>query len=556
MKNILFIVAIIITAQYAKAQQGFAFRVNLCDKVGGLTLADSATFLTQKSLDRRANQGIVVNNTDIPVVQSYIDSVMAVSNAVKLHNRSRWFNQIVVITYDSSKANDIANLSFVCGTKLVAIYNNYTPKTDVAVGLSAKKFPKVEPIPANKTLGDPAYYGLTYQQVNMIQADCLHDQGFKGEGVTIAVIDAGFRRANSHSQFDSLNNSGRYLGTYNFVYDTSDVYNVNNDHGTNVMSVIIGEDPGSFIGTAPKANMYALLSEDIRSEQPIEEDNWLSAAEWADSMGADMINGSLGYNEFSSPHANYTWANDFDGNTTLIARTANMAVSKGIFTCLAQGNSGGSAWHYMLTPADADSAYSVGSVDGSGAWANSGYGPNADGQTKPNGMAIGKSAVLIGGNGLPGVSNGSSFASPILAGGIACLWQAFPDKTESQIRHLVMLVSDRYTAPNNTHGFGIPNLCLAYNLTLGTDEFEYFNENALEVYPNPSTGKFSIRVKQNLLPYNFELFDMEGRKISELSNITNLVYSNSVLENLPKGNYMIKVISKSGVEHSSILNKN
>ena len=369
MKKTFFLFSIIILSLGAKvsAQTGYAFRVNFQDKVGSLTIADSLQFLSQKALDRRSKQSISLDNTDLPVVQTYIDSVMAVSNAVKLHNRSKWFNQIVIITYDSNLATAVQALPFVTSTKLVARYSNYTPKTDdKPIGLSAKKFPgKIEPI-SQKTTGDPAYYGLTYQQVNMLQADCLHDLGYQGQGITIAVLDAGFKYSNTHTQFDSLNNSGRFLATYNFVKDTSYVYNVNYDHGTNVMGLIIGEDPGSYIGTAPKSNIYALLTEDVFSEQPIEEDNWLSAAEWADSAGVDMINGSLGYNQFDAPHASYTYAADFDGNTTLVARAANMAVSKGIFTCIAQGNAGGQTWHYMYTPADADSAFSVGSVDGSG----------------------------------------------------------------------------------------------------------------------------------------------------------------------------------------------
>ncbi len=552
MKRVLFIVSLFFLAQSVTAQTGYAFRVKLCDKNGGLTIADSLQFLSQKSLDRRSRQGITLDTTDLPVVQMYVDSVMRVANAVKLHNRSKWFNQIVVITYDSSKISDVLNIPFVCGAKLVAEYLNYTPKTEVNPdALSARKFPTVEPI-TNKTTGDPSYYGITYQQINMLKADCLHDLGFRGEGMTVAVLDAGFNHSDTHTQFDSLRNSGRFLGTYNFVKDTTDILTVSNDHGTNVMSIIISEDSGSYVGIAPKVNMYALMTEDIFTEQPIEEDNWLSAAEWADSAGVDIINGSLGYNEFYAPHQSYTYSADFDGNTTLIARAANMAVSKGIFTCVAQGNTGAQTWHYMLTPADADSAYSVGSVDGSGAWSQSGYGPNADGQIKPNGVALGKSTALIGGNGLPGVSNGSSFASPLIAGAVACLWQAFPEKTESQIRHLVMQVSDRYTTPNNTNGYGMPNFCMAYNLTLGTDDFENESQSTFKVYPNPNNGSFSIRVKQSAIPYGFEMYDVNGKVIGKLSNINNLIYRNEQLTNLPAGTYFIKIRSKKGVEQTVI----
>ena len=538
----------------ASAQTGYAFRVKFANKNGGLTIADSLQFLSQKSLDRRSRQGILVDNTDIPVVQAYIDSVMSRTNAVKLVNRSRWFNQIVVVTFDSAKINDALSLPFVTSAKLVAEYINYSPKTEVAAqGLSARKFPKITYDGSFKTTGDPNYYNKSWQQIHINNGDFLHDQGLKGQGMTIAVLDAGFMHTSTHTQFDSLRNEGRLLGQYTFVWDTTFVYQTSNDHGTNVTGLIIGEDPGSYIGSAPKANIYQLMTEDIRSEQPIEEDNWLSGAEYADSAGADIINGSLGYNEFYAPHASYTYANDFDGNTTLAARAANMAVSKGIFTCVAQGNSGLSAWKFMLTPADADSAYSVGSVDSFKVWSDSGFGPNADGQVKPNGMAMGKRVSLVGANGQIGQSNGSSFASPLIAGMVACLWQGLRNYTESQIRHLVMQVSDRYTNPDSTNGFGIPDFKLAYNLATGVDEFENEHKVDYKLYPNPTTGSFSLRVKQSFLPYDFELYNVSGQKVSELKGINNIVYSNHVLRTLPTGTYFVKMKSSKGEVSSTVL---
>ncbi len=554
MKKLLVIATLILFTNAAQAQTAYAFRVKFADKNGSLSFADSLQFLSQKSIDRRAKQGIMLDSTDLPVVHQYIDSTMQVANAVKLHNRSKWLNQIVIVTYDSNKINDVANLPFVSGVMLVAEYFNYTPKTDVATGLSARKFPVVTPL-QQKTLGDPAYYGLTFQQINIHNGDYLHDQGYRGQGMTIAVLDAGFKYTDTHTQFDSLRNEGRLLGTFNFVNDTTHVLNINNDHGTNVTGLIIGEDPGSYIGAAPKANIYQLVTEDIRTEQPIEEDNWLSGAEWADSAGADIINGSLGYNEYSAPHASYTWANDLDGNSTVIAQAANMAVGKGIFTCVAQGNSGAAPWHYMLTPADADSAYSVGSVDGSGAWATSGYGPNADSQIKPNGVAMGKDVMLIGGNGLPGTSNGSSFASPLLAGLVSCLWQGLPTYSESQIRHLVMQCSDRFSNPNNTHGFGIPDFRLAYNVATGIDEFESQQQKVYDLYPNPTSGTFSIRVKQSFLPYDVAVYDYQGRVVSQLRNINNLIYNNHVLQQEASGMYFINLRSKEGQVYQTKLIK-
>ncbi len=556
-KKILLVCFVCFSAIGVKAQTGYAFRISFADKVGSLTYADSLQFLSQKALDRRSAQGIALNPTDLPLVKAYVDSAMLKLNALKLHNRSKWFNQIVAITYDSARIIDVLNLPFVSSVKLVAIYANYSQKNSVISQLSARKFAEVTTNILNnssqKTLGDTSYYSNSYRQITINNGDFLHDQGLKGEGMTIAVLDAGFRFANQHTQFDSLNNSGRLLSTYSFVRDTTDVYTTINDHGTNVAGLIAAQDSGSYIGSAINANMHLLVTEDELSEQPIEEDNWLSGAEYADSVGADIINGSLGYNEFDAPHASYTWQNDLTGNKTQIAQAANMAVSKGIFTCLAQGNSGMAVWHYMLTPADADSAYSVGSVDSFKQWSDSGYGPNADGQTKPNGMAMGKRVSLVGGNGLIGTANGSSFASPLIAGMVACLWQGCPTKTESEIRHLVMQVSDRFTSPTYIHGFGIPNFELAYNIATGIDEFELKHKTNFQVYPNPTNGSFSIRVKQTFLPYDFELYDAGGRKVGSLENINNFVYENQLLNNLPTGTYFIRLNSNGRIEQTKLI---
>jgi hypothetical protein len=230
-----------------------------------------------------------------------------------------------------------------------------------------------------------------------MQGDFLHDLGYKGQGMDIAVFDVNFRFTNTCPAYDSLNADNRVKDVYNFARDTPYVYatTIPNEHGMNVLGCMAANIPGTYVGTAPLANFYLYITEDWLSEQPIEEDNWLSAAERADSVGVYVINSSLGYNTYPDlPSAAYTY-NDLDGNTCLISKAANKAVSKGMFVVNAEGNEGAAAWHYMLPPADADSVYSVGTVDGSGNWGNSGYGPTFDGRTKPDGCAMGKGAMLI-----------------------------------------------------------------------------------------------------------------------------------------------------------------
>lgn len=232
------------------AAPAYAFRVTFKNKNGTLSFADSSSFLTPKALQRRSKQGIMLDSSDLPVVQSYIDTVMQTGSAVKLHNVSKWFNQIVVITYDSSKVHSIAALPMVASVKLVARYANGIWKTDET---PVKKLPEVEN-ELNKTTGTSAYYGVSFQQMDIIQVDCLHDMGYRGEGMDIAILDDNFRYTNTCPVFDSIFIENRVKDTWSFIRDTSWVYvNVPNHHGMNVLSNIASNIPGTFVGSAPKA---------------------------------------------------------------------------------------------------------------------------------------------------------------------------------------------------------------------------------------------------------------------------------------------------------------
>lgn len=536
-----------------QATPAFAYRVKFKDKNGTLTFADSLQFLSPKALERRSKQGIGLDSTDLPVVKAYIDSVMNVSSASRLQSVSKWFNQIVVITFDSSAISAISALPMVESVKLVARYGNGIFKADESI----KKFPEVQPLQM-KTAGTSADYGLTFQQVDMIDADCLHDLGFRGQNMDIAVLDANFRYANTCAAYDSLQQQNRVKDTYNFARDTSFVYatSIATSHGMNVLGCMAANIPGTYVGTAPSANYFLYITEDMLTEAPIEEDNWLMAAERADSIGVYLINSSLGYNYYNAPLGSDSYNYSMmDGKTSLIARAANMAVAKGIFVVNAQGNEGYSAWHYLLTPSDGDSVYSVGSVDGSGIWAGSGYGPTVDGQIKPDGCAMGKATSLIGDNCSVGAANGSSFAAPVLCGGIACLWQALPNLTAWQLRNLVRMSSDRYTNPNNTQGFGIPNLCTAYQIALGTSNVEHF-DYLFALYPNPVVDGFTIRsydaANRNI---ELEIYDIQGRKIAHESKLnTTVIYSNA-LQNQSAGEYILTIKTDKKVYTTKLIKK-
>lgn len=523
----------------AHAAPAYAYRVTFKDKNGTLSFADSLQFLSQKALQRRAFQGIPLDSTDLPVVQAYIDTVMQTSNALRLHTVSKWFNQVVIICSDSMKRVALEALPMVANVKLVARFGNgvFKPNPD------SKKFPEVEPGTAlNKTTGNSAYYGLSYQQVDLIQADCLHDLGFRGDSMDIAVFDINFRYTNTCIAFDSLRQQQRIKDVYNFCRDTAWVFNpsIPSSHGMNVLGCMAANWPGTYVGTAPTANYFLYITEDNLVEQPIEEDNWLAAAERSDSAGVYIINSSLGYNQFDNVLSsnNYTYA-DMNGQVSLIARAANKAVSKGIFVVNAQGNEGFSAWHYLLTPADGDSVYAVGMVDGSGIWGGSGYGPTSDGQIKPDGMALGKGAGLIGDNCQVGFANGSSFASPIMSGAIACLWQANPTLPVWKLRNIIRMSSDRYNNVNNTHGFGIPNFCTAYGIATGTSEVLSI-DHRYAIFPNPSSSSFTIKAYEGADPmYAVRMYDATGRLVFSDASQSSRMRTIQNLEQLTPGTYTV-----------------
>jgi len=543
MRNLLslLILCTCVCTEIKSAVPAYAFRVHFKDKNGTLPFSDSLLFLSQKSLDRRSAQGIALDSTDLPVVSSYITQVMTTAAAVRLHNVSKWFNQIVIITNDSSKVNDIAALPMVDQVKLVARYPSGIYKTS---GKTSWEKEEDDLVPTPKTRGSSTYYGLAFQQIDIMGGDCMHDEGMKGGGMDIAVLDVNFRYANTCPVFDSMNLNGRVKDVRNFARTYDSVYQmgVPNEHGMNVLGCMAANMPGTYVGTAPEANFYLYITEDWLSEQPIEEDNWLSAAERADSIGVKLINSSVGYNTFDAPHGGYTYA-DMNGHTSLIVNAADMAVTKGIFVCVAQGNEGTNPWHYMITPADGDSVYSVGSVNGSGMWGASGYGPTFDGRIKPDGCGMGTGAELIGGSCIIGVSNGSSFSSPMVCGAVACLWQKFPSLTTFQLRQIIRMSSSQYLNPNNTLGYGIPDFCLASSILSGVSDVKNI-EYYFTVFPNPTQGEITIRsYDPGSAPFRIQLFDWNGRSLYQSDLCSNGQLTLSVLNNLPSGTYPMQIYS-------------
>lgn len=553
MKKILILIVSIFIFNEVSAVTGFAYRITFSNKTGSLTFADSSQFLSPKSLLRRSKQQIPLEFADLPLVPLYIDSVYQIIDGKQLHNKSKWFNQVVIIVDDTTKMQLLTSISFVQDYKLVAIYSNWVAKPNVAQHHEQKinKFPDSFPL-LQKTTGDPAYYGTSFQQINLHNGDILHDQGFRGQNMTIAVLDAGFKSVEQGLPFDSMHLQNRLLATWNFVKDTSDVYELNNNHGTNVLGCMTGIIKDKYVGTAPNATYYLFMTEDVGSEQPIEVDNWISALEYSDSAGVDIFNSSLGYYDFDLPFQDYSYS-DLDGKSTLMAKACNKAAKTGMIPIVSQGNEGTSAFVYLTNPADADSAYSVGMVDGSGIWCGSGYGPNSSNKTKPDGVALGCNAMIVNSNDQVATSNGSSFASPILCGLVACFWQKFPNLKWFEVLDYVRASSDRYTMPNDTHGFGIPDFSKASQLIL---DFIKTAEtlDGLKLYPNPSNdGVFYINNEKTNHPFSYSIFDMQGRLISFNKNCSKSILRINDLIQFPSGNYFIKIEKENKMITKSIL---
>ena len=310
-----------------------------------------------------------------------------------------------------------------------------------------------------KETGD--YYGKALQQIQIHGGDSLHAAGFAGQGMHVAVIDAGFYNADKIKFFKKMD----LLGTRDFVNSASDIY-AENSHGMKVLSCMAANIKDAFVGTAPEASYWLLRSEDADTEQPVEEDYWAAAIEFADSVGVDVVNTSLGYYSFDEGYAPYRYR-DLDGHASLMSHSASMAADKGIVVVCSAGNSGKGAWKKMTPPGDSEHVITVGALTKELVNADfSSIGNTADGRIKPDVMAIGQNSVVSGNDGSVSKANGTSFASPTMCGVVACFWQACPWLTAKEVVKAVQQAGDRVDFPDNIYGYGVPNLWKAYQKEL------------------------------------------------------------------------------------------
>jgi len=434
--------------------KAYMYRVTLADKRGTpFSLDRPQEFLSEKALLRRERQHLRLDSTDLPVNPVYVDSVRKLGGEVV--SRSRWNNTLLVRVRKSDFMKRISRLSCVKATRLV-----WTAPDSIDASPQRTRFhtdfnswDKLE----------QSEYGAAEEQVDILKGKRLHRAGYTGEGMAIAILDGGFMNVDMIPCMRSID----IQGTADFVTPRARSIFKEADHGTKVLSALAVNVPNTFVGTAPDASYYLLRCEDNYTESRAEEDYWAAAAEYADSVGCDIISSSLGFHSFDNKKDNYTYR-DLDGETAFISHTASMLAAKGIVLVNSAGNDGMGIWKKINTPADAKDILAVGAVSPNGSNAAfSSIGPTADGRVKPDVMALGSPTAVITGRGTIVRDMGTSFSTPVVAGLVACLWQALREKTAKEIMELVRQSGSNHATPDNILGYGIPDFWKAYNAGKG-----------------------------------------------------------------------------------------
>ncbi len=549
-KVLLIAVSILVSSSLFSQEPSSIYIIKFNDKSNSnYSIDQPGFFLSERAVERRQKFGIPIKESDLPISPGYLRLI--IDQGSQLIVKSKWLNLVIVNNDNPDKIESISKLSFV--------------KEVIRADYLFKKQPEYpnndlsqsKPFFRNETFSNqPLFphvlkssdaimefdYGASFNQIDMLNGIPLHNEGFTGEGMVISVLDAGFRRVDQMEVFDTLWANDRILGTRDYVEPGNNVFNDTiHNHGMKVLSTMGGNLPGQLVGTAPHADYYLIRTEDATAEYLMEEYFWVQGAEYADSLGADLINSSLGYTEFDDPLENHTYE-DMDGNTTPITIGADLAAEKGILVCNSAGNSAGNPWLYIGAPADGDSVFTIGAVDSSGNWAGfSSIGPTFDGRLKPNVVAQGKLAVIANPSGGISLGSGTSFSSPIIAGMTACLWQANPDFNNMKIMQAIQQSASQYNNPDDYMGYGMPNYEAANNI-LGINEVALIeNQMVVRVSPNPfkeslflsidliqsSMINISLSEITGKMVYNREVKGRPGRNelvMKDIQKLTNGIY--------------------------------
>lgn len=517
MKIFLPILLLSFFASYTNAQQYNKYIIQFTDKNNSPYSFDRPSdYLSAKAIARRTKYSIALDSTDLPVNPVYIQTVLAQGN-ITLLVQSRWLNDILVYTTDQAALDAINALPFVKKAQAEGFFASNSNGPERNKFLDEVNFTQA-PVGTQGNTGDTFNYASSYNQVHIHLGEFLHNKGYMGQGITIAVLDAGFFHYKTLTAFDSIRLNNQVLGEKDFVtYDNS--VNEDDAHGMECLSTIAANLPGIMVGTAPKASFWLLRSENAATEYPVEEHNWVAAAEYADSAGADMISSSLGYNQFDDPSFNHAYA-DLYKNTTMVSKGAALAAKKGLIVTNSAGNEGNNSWKYLIFPADADSVCAVGAVDNNGNIASfSSYG--YPGKLKPSIVSVGSGTTVFSTVGQPVAGYGTSFSNPNINGLIACLWQAFPGYNNTTVLDAVYKSADRYTNPDNHYGYGIPNMKTAYRILKKKQNDELYGSEWLFATPNPFADTIHVKfIGQVDGPATLTLVDDAGNIIATINLTT------------------------------------
>lgn len=490
-------------------------------------LANPLEMLSQKALDRREQQDIALDETDVPISEAYILTVTE-TEGITVMAKSKWLNSLHIRGTEEA-INSLTTLDFVDYIDFANKNLNTSGRPQHIV--QQQEFDEIEEVQVDFDYGDSG------NQIIMLNGHLLHQEGYTGAGMTIAVLDSGFPGVNTTQPFQRLFDNNLILGGYDFVARSSDFYSANN-HGTLVLSTMGGYTEGQLTGTAPDAFYYLFRTEDATSENPVEESYWVEAAETADSLGVDVINTSLGYFKYDNPNYSYTFE-DINGQTAFISRGADMAFAKGMICVTSAGNSGNLANPNIGVPADAITTLTVGAVTPEGQYATfSSVGPTADMRIKPDVVAQGQNAVMANENGEVILAGGTSFSSPITAGLVTCLWQALPDKTNAEIIEIVKQSADHYNNPDGQYGYGIPDFALALQESLQKVNFE---KDKIVLFPNPASSNITLYNITNNTIVTFKLYNNLGQLVLEDTISSNK--QTVLLNNLSNGMYNYTITS-------------
>ncbi len=403
-------------------------------------------FLSKRSIERRKRQHLSVDATDLPVAPGYVKAVQEAG--IEVVGMSKWNNTLLVRVHKEKELRKLDGLSFI--DRRLKVFSSPDSISERRRSGLRKNTDEVE-LQGKEN-------GASEAQIHALNGEALHNKGYRGHGMMIAVFDGGFMNVDKIQALHGI----KLAGIKDFVIPKSDNVFQEMDHGTMVLSTMAANTPYYYIGTATEAEYLLVRCEDERTESLAEEDYWAEAAEYADSVGVDVINSSLGYHGFDDAKTNHAY-HEQDGVTALISRTASMCADKGIVCVNSAGNEGMGSWKKINFPADARDILTVGSITEFGVNAPfSAVGPTADGRIKPDVMAYGSPTSVITGRGVIINDNGTSFSSPLVAGMVACLWQALPGKTARQIIKLVRLSGNNQQHPDNVYGYGVPDFGKAY----------------------------------------------------------------------------------------------